>query len=326
MLSAFFTASLLGEATGHFSLVRWAFPRTASYNLTARVRAEQPLASVVLVAPLDVPRWRVFNRGLSRYRPLRLVFLAAVSLTAIHFLHSFARPWGVWTGTVYGVGLAVFAGTVALGAVWHRAGDGRDDGGSPAVLLDLVRRLSDTPVPDVDVWFTFVGCGRQPRGGMDAFLALHEQSLASPCLVIALDDAGRPPLQAVVTEGPLVKQEHRPTGPALVERLRWAGVALASVDRAMPTDARAAMLRGYRSLAFSGGGSAASPAAVARAAEMIEVITRWYGHDVHQVAGDRDALTAIAEAIQATPVEEPVTELDGAAADVQEAARSEEAS
>ena len=34
-----------------------------------------------------------------------------------------------------------------------------------------------------------------------------------------LVDAGRPPTAAVVTEGPLVPQHHRPTGPALVERM-----------------------------------------------------------------------------------------------------------
>jgi hypothetical protein len=308
-VSLFLAISLLGEGTGQFSLVRWAFPKTASYNLTARMPSDTAQASLILVAPLDVPRWRVLNRRWFRFRPLRLVFGSAMSLAIIQLLHALAKPWGVWTGTVYGVGLAVLAATVALAAVWHRAGDGRDDGGSPAVLLELMHRLAETPIPNLDVWFTFVGCGRQARGGMDAFLALHEKTLTSPCLVIALDDAGRAPLNAVISEGSLYPQDHRPTGPALVERLRWAGVDLDSVDRASPTDARVALLRGYRSLAFSGGSTGASPQAVARAAQIVEVVSRWYGHDVRRVEGDRDALTAIAAAIQP----EPELELEDAA-------------
>jgi hypothetical protein len=137
---------------------------------------------------------------------------------------------------------------------------------------------------------------------MDAFLALHRRTLADPCLVVCLDDAGRPPLQAVVSEGALFRQHHLPTGPALVERLRWAGVDLPSVDRAPPTDARAAMVAGFRAVAFAGGGAAATPPAVARAAEVVETLVRWYGHDLHRVAGDRSALEAIAHPPVAAPV------------------------
>ena len=206
LLSLLLAISLYGEGTGRFSLVQWAYPKTASYNLVARMAVEAPMATLVLTAPLDVPRWRLLNRRWGWFRPLRLVFASAVALGIIQVLHVLARPWGVWTGTVYGVGLAVFAGTVALGAVWHRAGSGTDDGGSPAVLLDIAHRLAEQPIPDVDVWVAFVGCGRQSRGGMDAFLALHRETLGAPVFVIALDDAGRPPLQAVVEPRPFPEE------------------------------------------------------------------------------------------------------------------------
>ena len=86
-------------------------------------------------------------------------------------------------------------------------------------------------------------------------------------LVIALDDPGRAPIQAVVSEGALISRPHRPTGPALVERMRWAGHELPAIDLPAETDANAALLAGVRGLGIAGDPDD-STAGVARAARL----------------------------------------------------------
>jgi hypothetical protein len=227
-----------------------------------------------------------------------LVFGAVLIVDTMLVLRTLAEPWGPRTLELYVSALAVLAVTVIAGSVMHRLGEGSDDGGGPATLIELMRRFREIPVPGVDVWFAFTGCGHAHQGGMHAFLTLHEKTLPEPCLVVALDAPARPPLRAVVSEGSLLAQHHRSTGPALVERLRWAGVAVPPIDRGGATDARAALVRGYRALALSGGDGRANPGAVERAADVVENIVRWYGEDLARVADVRPALQDLARATE----------------------------
>ncbi len=154
--------------------------------------------------------------------------------------------------------------------------------------MAAARRLQADPPSRLAVWVVFTGCARAHQDGIRAFLSLRGSRMPQPVLVVGLADPARPPLMAVVSEGPLWAQPHRPTGPAIVERLRWAGVRVPAVDRAEPTDARAAMILGYRALAFCGGASGdATPAAAARCARVVENVARWFGEDLVRVADDR---------------------------------------
>ncbi len=275
--------SLWAEATGRFSLVRWMLPKQASYNLVVRQASDRPLGTVVLAVPLDIPRWRLEHVRWPR-RPLKLVVLAGAVLIALLALRIPELSWNYQLTGAYVAAVAVLAATVAVGWVAHRrTGATQEDASSSAVQIELIRRFMNTPVAGVDLWFAFTGCGHAYQNGMHAFLAMRGARMTSPILVLALDEPARAPLGAVVSEGPLLAHPHRPTGPALVERLRWAGLKIPSIDRPGVTDARAALLWGYRALALAGGSGRPSPEQAAQAADVAEALVRLYAHDVARV-------------------------------------------
>jgi hypothetical protein len=304
------TLSLVGEGLGRFKLIRWFAPTSPSYNLVVHRAVSEPLGALVLVAPLDTPLFRSpWARGSARgsaFRPMQVLFWAAVVVTALLALRSLAEPWGRPSGGMYVAGLIVLAGSVALGAFALRGSDPVEEAGAEATLLELERRFADRPLERVELWIVWTGCGRAFEGGMAAFLDLHGPHLPDPALVIALDDTGRAPLRATLSEGPLFRQTHRPTGPALVERLGWAGVRVELVDLPAATNARAAQVRGLRALALVGGEGAVSADEVARAADVTETLARWYAEDLVGVAASAQSLEGLAAATQASaPVRNP---------------------
>ncbi|MBA2321280.1 MAG: hypothetical protein H0V89_09005, partial [Deltaproteobacteria bacterium] len=283
LLCALILASLWAEGMGRFSFVRWVLPKQASYNLVVRQPADRPLGTVVIAVPLDIPRWQLDALTWPR-RPLKFVIFAGVVLTAVLGLRISTMSWNTQLSGAYISALLVLAGSVGLGWMAHRrTGAAQDDASAPAVQIELIRRFRKAPVAGVDLWFAFTGCANAYQNGMHAFLAMRGTRLTSPILVLALDEPARAPLGAVTSEGPLLAQPHRPTGPALVERLRWAGLKIPSIDRPGVTDARAAMLWGYRALALSGGSGRPSPEQAAQAADVAEALVRLYAHDVARV-------------------------------------------
>jgi len=286
-LCAAFTVSLFAESTGNFSLFRRVAPKSPSYNLIVPMERPKALGTVVISAPLDAPTWRPDSPKWLR-RPLKAVLGSAVVVTTLLFLNVLAQPWGRPTQGMYITALGVLAITVGLGVIMRRRSQSvGEDASGPAVLLELVRRFSDDPPEHIEVWAVFTGCGHAYQNGMAAFLAMHGSSLPEPVFVLALDDPARAPLGGVVSEGPLYAQHHRPTGPALVERLRWSGVEIPAIDKAGVTDARAALLFGYRALALSGDDDAEpDPIAGERACSVAERIVRWFDADLARVADD----------------------------------------
>jgi len=283
VLCATITVSLVAEGTGRLSVMRWILPKSASYNLHHAFSAEKPLGSLVIAAPLDTPRWRP-DRPAWLIRPLKAVLVAATVVTGILVLRSMAEPWGRPTQGMYVGSLIVLATAVALTGIAHRRVGGiREDVSGPAALLALARRLQDAPVKNLDIWLLFTGCSHAYQNGMHAFLAMRGSRLHDPLLVIAVDEPGCGELGAVVSEGPLWPQHHRPTGPALVERLRWAGARIPAVDHNNVTDARAALLWGYRALALVGSDGDSTPESTAAAADVLESLARLYAEDLARV-------------------------------------------
>ncbi len=307
VLGGLVALSLVSESSGGSSVTRWFLPRSASYNLVCQGRPRQALGTVIVCAPLDTDRWHPrLPRWLALKRPLQGVVGAAVLVIFLLVLRSPGHPWGPRTLELFLAGLGVLAVALAVLAVAHRrVGTERSDASGPAVVLELMRRLEGEPVDEVDVWYAFTGCSRAYQGGMNALLRLHKPSLRDPVLVVSLDDPASGPLGAVVSEGSLWPQHHRPTGPALVERLRWAGVLVPPVDLPRNTDARAALLAGYRALGIAGLGHGHRPELAHQAADMAEIAVRWFAEDLARVAHGTEGLQGLAQASRAPVTPQP---------------------
>jgi len=290
------TLSLLGEGLGRFRLMRWWAPRTPAYNLAVKHPMPEVFGTIILTTPLDSPRWRPQSRRWVSFRPMQIEFGAAMLVTFLLVLRFLAEPWGKPSISLYLAALAVLAGSVVVGALAHRASSAIEEASGPVTLLELTRRFNERPVPGLQVWTVWTACGRAYQGGMRAFLELHGPHLPSPALVIALDEAGRQPLYAVTSEGQLIPQSFRSTGPALVERLRWAGHDVPVVSRGTSTDARVAMIKGYRAISFLGGESEATPQGVIMSADLIEQMVRMYGEDLQRLVSKRQLVQLPEEA------------------------------
>lgn len=281
------SASLIGEGTGSLGLLRMWIPKHPSYNLVVPRRVEGARGTVVLTTPLDAPRVHVRRPRWLR-RPLRGVLSSTLVLAALLLLRSLSEPWGAPLMSLYVAGLAgsaITAATVFL--TWRSPRTEPADVGGMAALLQAHERLSAEAPDELEVWTVFTGCGRAHQDGVRAFLSLRGERLPQPLLVISLQDAGRAPLRAAITEGPLWQQHHRATGPALVERLQWAGVRVPTIDRPEASDATAASLLGYRALSLVGGGGPPDAEAATRAATLLELIVRWFGEDLARVEASR---------------------------------------
>lgn len=275
------TVSLAGEWTGQFKVFRWVLPRVSSYNLVARIRADEPIGSVVIVAPLDMSRWRLSPPTWLRRWTIQSVFLSGVVVTALIALRSMAPSFGLWGLRFYVISLVILVVVALSGAVLHRrTSDQTVDASAPASLVQLAQRLHEGPSLDLDVWMAFTGCRYAFHGGMEAFLRRHRRSLVGPALVIGLDEPGAGALLAAVSEGALWPRQHRPTGPALMERLRWAGLDVAEVDLPRSTDAHQASLIGFRSLSLVGAGGESSPESESKVADVLKVLIEWYSVDL----------------------------------------------
>ena len=284
ILCAAFTFSIFAEGSGRTSVIRRFLPKQASYNLVWKHTVDKPIGTLVVTAPLDTPRWRPQQPTWIK-RPMKMQLYAAVVVTTLLALRSLAEPWGRPTQGMYVAALVVLGASVLLGVLVHRRSVGvREDASSPVALLELIRRFQEDAPVGLDVWCVFTGCGYAYQNGMGAFLGMRGGRLPGPVFVLSFDEPGIAPLGAVVSEGPLYPQHQRPTGPAMVERLRWAGLELPSVDTNRITDARGAMLWGYRGLALAGGGEGQpTPEDTLRAVDVAEAIGRLYAEDLRRV-------------------------------------------
>ena len=225
-------------------------------------------------------------------RPLKGVLAAALVVTTLVGLRALAEPWGKPTIGLYVGSLAVLAVTIAVGAIAHRRDYiGSGDVSDLAIVVDLIHRFHEKPAAALDTWFLFAGCSRAHQDGIHAFLDRRAQHLQEPVLVIGLEEPSRRPLSATVSEGSLWAQHHRSTGPALIERLRWAGVEISMMDRAGASNARAAMARGYRAMTICGGDGEVDQVQIEAAADVAERVARWFEQDLLRSVNKRSAFS-----------------------------------
>lgn len=287
---ALVSVSLLLEGTGRLGPLRMWLWRRASYNLVLPPADDAtPLGTLILAAPLDAPRVHV-RRPRQWRRPLRGVLGSTVTLAVLLLLRALSEEYGAPLAALYWTCLGVNLLTSLVVLVTMRRAEPSSGAGGIAALMEVARRLDAAPVAGLSVWTVFTGCGHAHQDGMKTFLTLRGHRLPQPVLVVSVDDVDRGPLRAAVTEGPLFAQTQRPTGPALVERLRWAGVRIPPVDRPQTSDSLVATVLGFRALALVGGDEPSAPSSVRAAADVIETLARWYGEDLARVAIARAAL------------------------------------
>ncbi len=287
---ALVSVSLMLEGTGRLGPLRMWLWRRASYNLVLPPAEDtSPLGTLILSTPLDAPRVHVRRPRFWR-RPLRGVLGSTVTLAVLLLLRALSEEYGTPLYALYWACLGVNALTSLMVLVTMRRAEPSSGAGGIAALMEVARRLDASPVPGLAVWTVFTGCGHAHQDGMKTFLTLRGHRLPQPVLVVSVDQVDRAPLRAAVTEGPLLQQPQRPTGPALVERLRWAGVRIPAFDRPETSDSLVATVLGYRAVALIGGDEAADATSVRSAADVIETLARWYGEDLARVAVARAAL------------------------------------
>jgi len=274
------TASLVAEGTGRRGMLRWWLPRHPSYNLVVPEPMGSAQGTIVLTTPLDVPAWPMRASHGPR-RPFLWIGVSAVTLSLMMLLRTTSQQFDAPLLFVYAFTLVVMAATSVVGLIARRGiPKAEGDPSGMGTLLQLRERLEADRPPGLGIWYLFTGCGRGHHEGIEAFLRVKGPRLKKPVLVVSLVDTGRAPLRATLTEGPLWPQHHRPTGPSLVERLRWTGWKVRLVDLPESTDARAASRLGYRAIGLVGGRSESTPEAMEKAGAFAEALVRQFAADV----------------------------------------------
>jgi hypothetical protein len=268
-VAALAAVGLWAELTGWPWVASW-LPRAAAYNVVAQRKVAEPRGTVVVAAALDTPRSRPASRALARvglWATVGSALVAAASLLAT------APPLAVRAGP------ALVA--LAVAAAWFRAAQATPsapDPGGPAAAVAAWHALEPLPL-DAVLALTAGGCARQE--GLETWLGARLPHLAPPVMVVCFEDVGRGPLRVAASEGALAPRAHRPTGPALVERLTRRGARVAPVDAPHDTLGAAPLRLGERALVLVGGTGALEPAHAEAAARLgADAVALWCA-DLH---------------------------------------------
>ncbi|MEW6439419.1 MAG: M28 family peptidase [bacterium] len=255
LLSALAAAAFYLENTcrGHVSRM---LPRDPSQNVVARIPAAgEARRRVVVCAHYDTSRTGAsFHPRL--VKGLRRAFLFTI-------LSVMGMPLFILLGAMFWSGLFGLLRTLAV--LWlavnfllllHREVYGKnvhganDNGSGTGVLLALAESLTADPLANTEVWLAATGCEEAGMVGMLAFLERHEVELRD-AFIVNLDNLGAGSLKYITGEGML---QVCPSDPELL--MLSAEVCRENPDlplgpheyRTMPTDAYAALVKGFRAL------------------------------------------------------------------------------
>ena len=222
--AALATASLFGEFTGNFHLLRRALPTRRSYNVLARL--PNPSASRVLLvsAHHDAPRsglmfHPIFTSSMARLLgpsrdqalPLGAIIasILAVSTGALGVSGGKDRLLArrlLRSGGIYGLAFTALMWDVARRPLSPGA---NDDASGVAVMIALASKLRREPVPDAEVWFLSTGSEEGMLGGMRAFLASHRAEISKrETMMLNLEMLGSGRLAYLTGDGFLQHKEY----------------------------------------------------------------------------------------------------------------------
>ncbi len=254
------------EADGRMGPMRLAWPRRPAYNLDVALPAPTDVGgTVVLVIPADTPRGPPFRR-FAAWRHVAVL----VAGSAVWFaLRAMDVPWD---GDAVWIGAALVAGaTLSVGELWP-FGPAAEDAGTPRIWLELLDDLARNPPPALAIRGVVVAAGHAGGDGLGAWLARHGRLLADPVLFIGLDAVGQGPFAVADAEVGLIRHPHRPTGPALAERVAWAGQDIGRTSLPATSLLGPAVVDGRRTALLVGrGGDGPGDGARQRVRAMIEL-------------------------------------------------------
>lgn len=232
-------ASYEAEVSGRRQWIRRLLPKAMGANVVARIpAARRARATLVLVAHHDAANtglvWHPAVRTLGGRRHLRRrrvdPFMAPIAGALALGAAASALPrirstrWArQLSAGLLGLSIAVDADVARSPTVPGAS----DNATGVAVVMDLVRRLAASPLPEVEAIGLICGTEEAGMGGMAAFLRQHAPALPPETLVLGLDTlgAGTP----ILASGEGAMREHR--YPATAMAIADEGAAMAGEPR-----------------------------------------------------------------------------------------------
>ncbi len=194
LMSGLAAASLWGEFTTEFHLLRRLLPTRTSYNVLARLPNPGASRLLILSAHHDAPpSGLIFHPSLSRVlarligpaRDQRVPFGATLAAMLAVSAGAAARSAGMLEGIsrrlLLNGGLFSLAFALLMWDIGRRrpSPGANDDASGVAVLLALAEALAREPPAGLEVWFLSTGSEEGILGGMQAFVERHRSELAS---------------------------------------------------------------------------------------------------------------------------------------------------
>jgi hypothetical protein len=249
----------LAEATGYRVLARL-FPQYESQNVMARRLVLRPKRLVIVTAHYDSPRATplagAYDREWVHWAHLALVccmfvVLAGCAVEGAGLLEGDLRIAGIavrWAAT--GVLLAAAGGMVYLEVASGQSTGANDNASGAAVLLELSRRLAETPPRHTDVWLVATGSKYAGLNGMRHLLSAGG-IVKKSSLFLNIDRVGRGRPRYVTAEGSLALFHSDRELVTLAASVGEARGITGTRLRGWSTDAIVPLARGYRAMTLT---------------------------------------------------------------------------
>ncbi|HEO70089.1 MAG TPA: M28 family peptidase [Candidatus Hydrogenedentes bacterium] len=252
----------LAEFSGYRVFSRF-LPHFETQNVTARFLAKRPKRLLVVSAYYDSPREtllttpRVLFHVHGLHQALLICMLIVLLSCATESVALFEdMPIRVdrtirWSaaGLLLSAGLVLFYNATRGEKV--RGANGNASG--VAALLEIARRLAQSPIDDADIWLVATGSHETWMSGMRHFVASHREMLdRDTTLFLNIEHVGGGDgLRYVTSEGILTPLEAAPELRSAAEAAAAPYAAEPARLRGLPTDASVPLARGYKAMTLT---------------------------------------------------------------------------
>jgi hypothetical protein len=256
-------ASMFGDLTGRFHLLRFLAPRRSSQNVTSPGSRPDAPAKLVLTAHYDAARSGVIfaHRRKPAPRPIRALsrlgsridvfFWATVAVLVIALVR---LATGITSDESAALTIVQFVPTVLLlvgvllfvdVALSEAVPGANDNASGVAAVLELARKLEAEPPHHLDVWVVLTGANEGLMLGMREWMRAHREDIdPRRTFFVNFESVGRGEVRYVRGEGFVVIEQH---DARLVRLCESIGTGKPHVLR-FGTDAVIPTMRGFSSI------------------------------------------------------------------------------